>query len=148
MKIKQYSGQSIGDILQKDLHLTRLCERSDEIARLNLLFQKILPLSISAQCQLTNSYHERLIVYTTQANCASLLRFHAPSLCRKLSKLSGSHFTRLVIKICPSTNMRIPLPKRSLSLPRYAGEIMEKTANSLDNKSLSDALTRLASRAI
>ena len=148
MNIKQYSGQSIGDILQKDLHLTRLCERSDEIARLNHLFQKILPLSISAQCQLTNSYRERLIVYTTQASCASLLRFHTPSLCSKLSKLSGSHFTRLVIKISPSTNMRVSLPKRNLLLPRYAGKIIEKTANSLDNKSLSDALTRLASRAM
>ena len=147
MNIKQYPSQTPCQILKRNPRLISLSKRAERLNTLNHTLQKMLPLSLSSYCHLANYSSNKLIVYTANANFASLLRFQASTICHQLSLSSGMNFTRLSVKVSVPPITKTIKPTRRATLPSHAAKFITHIATHMDNNvTLSDALLRLAKR--
>lgn len=133
-------------ILNQNSLLKSLTHRAKQLCQLDLILQQVIPVQFINHCSLANITSTHIIVHTDNANLASLLRFHAPIICSKLSEHLPQAIHKLDVKVRPSQFIQITEISSPTPLSVNAAKSIFQTAESLDDGALKKSLEKLADR--
>ncbi|MCU7922769.1 MAG: DUF721 domain-containing protein [Candidatus Thiodiazotropha sp. (ex Dulcina madagascariensis)] len=113
------------------------------------LFQRVrqyLPPPLDSQLKAAVMQEQTLSLFVSSPVWASRLRYLIPQLHRQLRE-SGLRVERLRTRILPDERAGAAKPtlKRRLKLSRESGELLRRTAASISDRQLRDAMLRLSS---
>jgi hypothetical protein len=140
--------RSVGDRLQRPkTRLAKLLAQVNELVGINRIFHAYLAPHLRQHATLIALETDKWTVQTDSPAWATRLRYTLPSLRKHLTEKLGTEVPPLRIRISPATLEPPRLPPRRLQLSAQAGDLLEKTAHSLDDRHLGAALLRLARNA-
>lgn len=138
--------QRLGDICARDSHMKWLTTRARQLDRLDHLLQACLPSPFSGRCRLANVIGQVVVIHTTDAACASLLRFQATTVCSTLSAHLPEPVTRLEVKVRPPGYSQPASLDKASPPSAQSAALINQVADSLEDGPLKSALDRLARR--
>jgi hypothetical protein len=138
--------QTITAICESHNQLNYLTERSQKLIQLNSVLQKVLPKQLYGRCRLANITKDSLVIQTDTAQCASLLRFDAPRICKAMNEHINHQVTRLNVKVNANIRYAQTAPKIERKLPISAAQSIKQMADVIEEGPLKSALNRLAQR--
>lgn len=138
--------ERISSVCTKNSQLSKLSQRAQQLNQLNYILQQVMPPQFSAHCYLANVSEQTLIIHTDNANYASLLRFHAATLCKALSEHLPNAVSKLDVKVRPKFTLSEQTNSSAASLSDKAATSLQQTADSLEDGPLKTALNKLAKR--
>ncbi len=139
--------QRIARITSENTLLHQLTVRSQQLQALNQRLAEILPPEMCAHCYLANINHQTVVIHTDNASYATRLRFQANTIFQALTGHVPHIISKLDVRVRPTLNS--PIARReSLSMSRHSAQMIQATAQTLDNTALQRSLYKLARRAI
>lgn len=140
----------VTDVLHQNKLLQNLSQQSHRLNQINLVLQQALPADFVSRCHIANVRDNTLILQTSSASVANLLRFQADTLCQQISQQCDLTISALDIKVRPASTQNTakqPLNRQATALSADNAAIISATAESISDPALKNALTKLAMRA-
>jgi hypothetical protein len=138
--------ERVGQVYKKNSHFKWLTGRAQQLDKLNIIFQKCLPLQFINHCRLANINADRAVIHTDNASYASLLRFQSAQICQALSAHLPEPLTRLDVKVRPLSSIQRSSTSTSLHVSTKTAALLDSTAADMEDGPLKTALRKLAKR--
>lgn len=142
-----HKAKQIYKLLTSSKQAKGLLQRAAHNKQLTLILQANLPSPLAGFCQTGELVNDRLTIITTSAVWVAKLRFLLPSLLKQLqAHTSFAQVTEIKIKI--SNNLihkeGKSRPRRVVSMSPHSADVIQQTANSINDKDLRESLLRLS----
>ena len=132
------------DLLKnKRLPLSAIAHKITYLQAINQHLQAVLPPELRSHCEVANLNEHCLVLLTDNAHWLTTLRFAAPELLKKL-QAAFPVIKTLKYLIVPTDEERNP--KHTAQLSPTAAKTIQEFANSVEDATLKQSLTRLSSR--
>jgi hypothetical protein len=124
-----------------------LVTRARILLELEALLQELLPAPLKAHCRVLAVRDETLVLATSSPVWAARLRFHAPSLLKKLSNQKTVNLRTVRVRVRPPEKT-VAAPRRQAALRpgKAAATAIQQAAQTISDPGLKTALLRLANR--
>lgn len=126
---------------------TKTLARGRELLAWSTAVEQLLPDSHRAHCRVANVRNHTLVLLADSPAWAARLRFHAPTILRKLELDHKLSLRRVQIRVDPEA-VRAPRRRvRRTGLSTHSGHLLRQAAQAVEDPQLKAALERLARRA-
>lgn len=123
-----------------------ILKRAGKLVRLEQAVLQLLPVDLSAHCQVVNLKQNILVLATTTPAWAGRLRFAAADLIKQLKHLHHLEVHRIELKIYPKSDNFHAVKRTPMQISLSNAELLAKTAQSINHPELQEALYRLAAK--
>ncbi len=125
----------------------RLWSHAQLLAELTDYLNKTLPSSISGHCMVANLRDTELVIGTDSPVWTARLRYYTPQILKHFATHPTVAVRRVKIRALPIANPTAPRARYRMKISRDSGEILEQTAQTVNDSRLQKALLKLAARA-
>lgn len=140
-------AKQIFKLLTSSKQAKGLLQRVAHNKQLTSILQANLPLPLASYCQSGELSNNRLTIITTSPVWAAKLRYLLPGLLKQLqTHKTFSQVTEINVKISTHTTSTEdkPKPRRVVSMSPHSAEVLQQTANAIEDKALRESLLRLS----
>ncbi|NOX08966.1 MAG: DUF721 domain-containing protein [Gammaproteobacteria bacterium] len=121
--------------------LQRQIKQSDNLTD---LLHEIIPFAMHQHCQAGILHDKLLVIITNSAAWATRLRYLTPQIIQHMKKRYRAPINKIQVKIRPQAKEPQKPTRQATTLSKENAELLKKTANSIQDPELAEALLKLS----